>query len=104
MTPGGLPPLELERRPALAARGAASGEGDHSLWSECWFVHVEKGTEMATDPQDRTGAPAEPSEQRGEAPRCRHLVITVHGIRTFGDWQTRLQGLLAPRTEVEVSN
>jgi WD40 repeat protein len=26
--------------------------------------------------------------------RCSHLVITVHGIRTFGDWQTRLRSLL----------
>ncbi len=26
--------------------------------------------------------------------RQRHLVITVHGIRTFGDWQERLEKLL----------
>lgn len=26
--------------------------------------------------------------------KTRHLVITVHGIRTFGDWQSRLEALL----------
>jgi Leucine-rich repeat (LRR) protein/pimeloyl-ACP methyl ester carboxylesterase len=29
-----------------------------------------------------------------QLPRCRHLVITVHGIRTFGQWQERLENLL----------
>src|SRR5208282_743058 len=31
-----------------------------------------------------------------EPARCQHLVITVHGIRTFGDWQGRLKQLLLP--------
>ena len=30
----------------------------------------------------------------------RHLVITVHGIRTFGNWQERLEVLLQNRVEV----
>jgi WD40 repeat protein len=35
----------------------------------------------------------------------RHLVITVHGIRTFGDWQERLEGLLrAADPTVDVFN
>ena len=25
----------------------------------------------------------------------RHLIVTVHGIRTFGHWQERLEGELA---------
>src|SRR5262245_25305669 len=28
----------------------------------------------------------------------KHLVITVHGIRTFGDWQERLEDLLVRQT------
>ena len=35
------------------------------------------------------------SETRGAA-HYEHLVITVHGIRTFGDWQGRLKELLQP--------
>ena len=35
-----------------------------------------------------------------DARECRHLVITVHGIRTFGDWQGRLTRLLLPESGV----
>ena len=39
----------------------------------------------------------------------RQLVVTVHGIRTFGGWQEKLEGLLASRDserseKVEVYN
>ena len=37
--------------------------------------------------------------------RDRHLVITVHGIRTYGDWQERLETLIkAADPDVEVQN
>ena len=29
-----------------------------------------------------------------DVPAGRHLIITVHGIRTFGQWQERLEALL----------
>jgi hypothetical protein len=29
----------------------------------------------------------------------RQVIITVHGIRTFGQWQQRLENLLPPRTD-----
>src|SRR6266478_5646993 len=35
----------------------------------------------------------------------RHLIITVHGIRTFGQWQERLERLLKERQpDIEVFN
>ena len=42
---------------------------------------------------------AEPGKDSG-----RHLIITIHGIRTFGEWQTRLAALVRekePRIVVE---
>jgi putative serine esterase DUF676 len=33
----------------------------------------------------------------------RHIVVTVHGIRTYGDWQERLEGLLS-KEGIEVHN
>jgi hypothetical protein len=37
---------------------------------------------------------AEPSPPAGGTRAARHLIITVHGIRTFGQWQERLEKLL----------
>ena len=37
-------------------------------------------------------------------PLRRHVVITVHGIRTFGLWQERLQALLGTCPELSVLN
>src|SRR6476660_1434532 len=44
----------------------------------------------------------EESEMTGRSPR--HLVVTVHGIRTYGVWQDRLTKLLDPQPGVTVCN
>jgi WD40 repeat protein len=33
-------------------------------------------------------------EGKGHTPRANHVVVTVHGIRTFGDWQERLERIV----------
>src|SRR5688572_18797931 len=41
-----------------------------------------------------SAAAIEPGNNATPATTYRHLVITVHGIRTFGHWQERLESLL----------
>jgi hypothetical protein len=44
---------------------------------------------------------------RLRAMEARRLVVTVHGIRTFGDWQERIEGMLLDHpngSDVEVIN
>jgi hypothetical protein len=46
------------------------------------------------------------SVSEGAAPGKKHLVVTVHGIRTYGNWQERLENLLktASAGKIEVRN
>ena len=41
---------------------------------------------------------------QNEAASGRHVVLTLHGIMTYGSWQARLARLLQEQNEIETIN
>ena len=60
---------------------------------------------MATDSDTAMGGAAPKRENAQHHTSTRHLVITVHGIRTFGQWQQRLEQLVkSTAPDIEIRN
>lgn len=48
---------------------------------------------MPSNPNPAAALGATPDPSVGNLPCQRHLIVTVHGIRTFGRWQERFEAL-----------
>ena len=57
-------------------------------------VDREIGAFREVSPSDESRTPTASASGRGMESQTLRLIVTVHGIRTFGHWQERLEGLI----------